>query len=193
MLGALFRPKNDDTKNMALQARDLYAAALSQTRQEIFYRDCGVPDTFDGRFDLLLLHLFMILSPMAEKPEYKALSQAVFDTAFKDMDQTLRERGIGDMGVPKHMRRMMMAFNGRMHAYQAAIAPETLQSVKIDGLKQSSLAEALMRNLYATAPEASVLAAQIAAIETYVRESISQLKAEAGNPVRFAALPEVAS
>ena len=193
MLGALFRPKNDDTKMVAQQARDLYVAALLQMRQEAFYRDCGVPDTFDGRFDLLLLHLFMILSPMAEKPEYKALSQAVFDAAFKDMDQTLRERGIGDMGVPKHMRRMMMAFNGRMHAYQAAIAPETLQSVKIDGLKQSSLAEALMRNLYATAPEASVSAAQIAAMETYVRESISQLKAEAGNPVRFAALPEVAS
>lgn len=193
MLGALFRPKNDDAKMVAQQARELYAAALVQTRQEVFYRDCGVPDTFDGRFDLLLLHLFMILSPMAEKPEYKTLSQAVFDAAFKDMDQTLRERGIGDMGVPKHMRRMMMAFNGRMHAYQAAIAPETLQSVKIDGLKQSTLAEALSRNLYATAPEGSVSAKQVAAMEAYVRESIGQLKAEAGNPVRFAALPEVAS
>ncbi len=116
------------------QAKDLYASALANTRKEIFYRDYGIPDTFDGRFDLLLLHIFIILRRIMGDDNYDELSQDLFDVMFKDMDQTLREMGIGDVGVPKHMKRMMKAFNGRMHAYQSTL---------VEGLEV-----AIARNLY---------------------------------------------
>lgn len=114
-------------------ARAVYAAVLTHIRQPVFYERFGVPDSFDGRFDLLLLHVFILIEASGDA----AFDQALFDATFADMDQTLREMGIGDMGVPKHMRKMMKAFNGRMHAYA-------------DGLEKDDLAGALVRNLYGT-------------------------------------------
>ncbi|MBL4803263.1 MAG: ubiquinol-cytochrome C chaperone family protein [Alphaproteobacteria bacterium] len=134
----LFKKKNPYEQAV----HEVYAEALENTRKKEFYTEYGVPDTFDGRFDLLLLHIFMILNRMLKDSPVNAESfnQALFDETFKDMDQTLREMGIGDMGVPKHMRKMMKAFNGRMHGYQYAI-------------KENTLSFALKNNLYGTAPE----------------------------------------
>ena len=134
MLG-LFKEKNPYVQ----PAKQVYAAILSHIRQPVFYKEFGVPDTFDGRFDLMLLHIFMILHRMLEdgQAEAEAFNQALFDVTFADMDQTLREMGIGDMGVPKHQRKMMKAFNGRMHAYEQA-------------LKDGQLEDTLRRNLYGT-------------------------------------------
>ncbi len=129
MFNKLFKQKNEE-------ARDLYACALISTRKELFYSKYGVADSFDGRFDLLLLHIFIILRRAMGRDDYQKLSQAIFDIMFKDVDQTLRERGIGDVGIPKHMKKMMLAFNGRMHAYQ-------------DALESGDLKEAVARNLYA--------------------------------------------
>ncbi len=130
MFNKLFKQKNTI-------ATDLYANALANTRKEIFYSKHKVPDSFDGRFDLLLLHIFIILRRIKGQGNYDELSQDLFDVMFKDMDQTLREMGIGDVGIPKHMKKMMLAFNGRMHAYEDAISsPEKLKEV-------------VARNLYA--------------------------------------------
>lgn len=129
MFNKLFKQDNRE-------ARDLYARALENTREEIFYDKYGVPDSFDGRFDLLLLHIFIVLHRSMGQDNYNNMSQGLFDVMFKDMDQTLREMGIGDVGIPKHMKKMMKAFNGRMYAYQAAIT---------DG----NLNEVIARNLYA--------------------------------------------
>lgn len=142
--------KKDTHKNYDALAAQLYRAALTQARTPVFYERYGVPDSFDGRFDLLLVHIFLILHSMMDKDDYEDIAQSLFDETFKDMDQVLREMGIGDMGVPKHMRRMMKAFNGRMHAYQYAIAPQSLEKHKIDGLARKSLKEALLSNLYGT-------------------------------------------
>jgi len=150
MFGTLFKQKNKTQQ----VARDLYAQALSNTRAPAFYIDGGVPDTFDGRFDLLMLHLFLILNPLIETPENDAIAQAVFDVTFKDMDQTLREMGIGDMGVPKHQKRMMKAFNGRMHSYKIAIEPESFADKDIKGLGPTTLEGALRRNLFGTVVDA---------------------------------------
>ncbi len=134
MFTGFFKQKSKQTKQ---EAEKLYSAALANVRQEIFYTKYGVPDTFDGRFDLLLLHIFIILQRTMNQDNYKELSQDLFDTMFKDMDQTLREMGIGDMGIPKHMKRMMQGFNGRMHAYHDALcSPDKLKEV-------------IARNLYA--------------------------------------------
>ncbi len=131
----LFKKKNPYEQAV----HDVYATALEHTRKEEFYTEYGVPDTFDGRFDLLLVHIFLVFNRMMKDNEISAadFNQALFDETFKDMDQTLREMGIGDMGIPKHMRKMMKAFNGRMHSYQFAI-------------KENTLVFALKNNLYGT-------------------------------------------
>lgn len=137
-----------NTKNPYEQpARQLYASAFNQARNSGFYMEYGVPDTLDGRFDLLLLHLFLVIHRMKNEGRKGAqLAQALFDVAFADVDQGLRENGIGDMGVPKHMRRMMLAFNGRVHSYAQA-------------LETGDMEAALARNLYGTLEnqDASVL------------------------------------
>lgn len=112
-------------------AKQVYGKILAYARNPFFFAACGVPDDFEGRFDLLTLCIFLVMRSAGDK----AFSQSLFDVMFADMDQTLREMGIGDMGVPKHMRRMMKAFNGRVHAYEAAI--------KADHLK-----EAVKKNIY---------------------------------------------
>lgn len=144
----LFKQKYKNKKKFKKNATDLYACALHNTREEVFYKRYGVPDNFDGRFDLLLLHIFIILHHIMEHDDYEAISQALFDVMFKDMDQTLREMGIGDVGVPKHMKRMMKAFNGRMYNYQVALAPDSVSIEDVEGLTVASLEEVLARNIY---------------------------------------------
>jgi cytochrome b pre-mRNA-processing protein 3 len=134
----LFKSKNPYEQAV----HSVYSKSLENSRNKQFYLEYDVPDTFDGRFDLLLLHIFLVFNRMLKENSVKAegFNQALFDETFKDMDQTLREMGIGDMGVPKHMRKMMKAFNGRMHSYQAAI-------------KENTLSFALKNNLYGTTPD----------------------------------------
>lgn len=134
MFSVLFKQKNKTED----KAEQIYEVALMNTRDVVFYQDYGVPDSFDGRFDLLLLHLFIQLNRIMESKDYNKVSQKLFDITFRDMDQTLREMGIGDMGITKHLKRMMKAFNGRMHAYQDAL--EDKQEIK----------DVLTRNLYGT-------------------------------------------
>ena len=174
MFGHLFKQKEQTGANIKVQARALYAAALEKTREENFYIKGGVPDTFDGRFELLLIHIFLILHRLMDQDKSKNLSQALFDVTFKDMDQTLREMGIGDMGVPKHMRRMMKAFNGRMYNYEMALSPERLDGIYPLEMKKTTLREALMRNLYGTLPEENLpTQEQIDFIENYMLENLS--------------------
>lgn len=147
----------------------VYASALSFSRSPKFYQEYSVPDTLDGRFDLLLLTVFLVMQRMLDEQTEgsrkvaKKFNQALFDETFKDMDQTLREMGIGDMGVPKHMRKMMRAFNGRMHAYENAITTATLK-------------DALIKNLYGTieAPDES----SVVKMEQKIYEVLECLKAQ---------------
>ncbi len=148
MLVRLFKKKDIENKNVQEISDKLYACALLNTRNTVFYEKYGIPDTFDGRFDLLLVHIFIILHVLMSSDKYEVMSQALFDTVFKDMDQTLREMGVGDMGVPKHMKRMMKAFNGRMHSYQWAIDPDSLEGKNMDNIKKLSLNSSLKNNLY---------------------------------------------
>ena len=141
------------------QAKRLYAACLKHSRQPYFYQDYKVPDSFDGRFDLLVLHIFLIIHRLG--PKEAAYNQTLFDVMFADMDQTLREKGIGDMGVPKHMKRMMLAFNGRMHAYE-------------DGIKNDTLKEALKRNLYGTVSK--VKEETLDNMTAYIQKTLKELK-----------------
>ena len=114
----------------------IYGMIVTQAREPLFYRDLGVPDTVNGRFDLLVLHLWMVLrrlKPMAGGVE---LSQALFDRFCDDMDANLREMGVGDLTVPKRMQAFGEAFYGRAAAYDLALAAGA-----------EPLAQALCRNI----------------------------------------------
>ena len=100
----------------------LYAAAVAAARRPYFYTALGVPDTLDGRFDLIGLHAALLIRRLRLLPEPgPTLAQAVFDAMFSDMDIALREMGVGDMSVGKKVKTMWEAFHGRAAAYEAAL------------------------------------------------------------------------
>ncbi|KZD24627.1 ubiquinol-cytochrome C chaperone family protein [Tardiphaga robiniae] len=112
----------------------IYGMIVAQAREPLFYRDLAAPDTVNGRFDMLLLHLWLVLRRMNPKDE---LSQGLFDRFCSDMDDNLRELGTSDMKVPKKMREFGDAFYGRTGAYDAAL-----------GVGREPLAAALSKNIY---------------------------------------------
>jgi cytochrome b pre-mRNA-processing protein 3 len=105
----------------------LYDAIVAAARQPRFYRDMGVPDTVDGRFDMLVLHLTMVVARL--KGENQSLRQKLINRFCDDMDGNVRELGAGDLGVAKKVRRMAEAFQGRYSAYDAATTLAAMQAV----------------------------------------------------------------
>ncbi len=102
----------------------IYGMIVTQAREPLFYRDLGVPDTVNGRFDLLVLHLWTVLRRLRPVTGSAALSQGLFDRFCADMDANLREMGVGDLAVPKRMQAFGEAFYGRSAAYDAALASQ---------------------------------------------------------------------
>jgi cytochrome b pre-mRNA-processing protein 3 len=100
----------------------IYGMIVTQAREPSFYRDLAVPDTVNGRFDLLLMHLWLILRRLKSAAGGPALSQALFDHFCNDMDDNLREMGVGDLTVPKRMQAFGEAFYGRAAAYDLALS-----------------------------------------------------------------------
>src|ERR1700719_304634 len=99
----------------------IYGMIVTQARLPSFYRDLGVPDTVNGRFDLLVLHLWMVLRRFRSAEAAANHSQALFDRFCDDMDANLREMGVGDLTVPQRMRAFGEAFYGRVAAYDLAL------------------------------------------------------------------------
>lgn len=132
----------------------LYRAIVAQARQPVFYAEYGVEDSVDGRFDLLLLHVILVMQRLDAAPDDR---QQLFDMLFADMDRSLREMGVGDMGISKKIKPMIAAYYGRAKTYQDALAASS-----------SELAEALRRNLYR---KANPTEAQIMAMADYVRHA----------------------
>jgi cytochrome b pre-mRNA-processing protein 3 len=134
------------------ESERLYAALVVQARRPGFYEACGVPDTVDGRFDMIALHAFLVLRRLKrDHPATAGLAQGVFDALFADMDGNLREMGVGDLGVAHRIKDMVKAFYGRIAAYEAGLLGD-------DGL----LGHALARNLYRGAgPAADHLARMV--------------------------------
>jgi cytochrome b pre-mRNA-processing protein 3 len=161
----IFRRFRRDPQAATITA--LYGAIVAQARVPAFYLGFGVPDTPEGRFELLVLHLALVCRRLsrveaAEQAAARALSQGVFDMFCRDMDHNLREMGVGDLTVPKTMRRLGEAFYGRLEVYDRALA----------SADPAELAAALARN--AQGPGAPVEAAGLAA---YVRAATDRLEA----------------
>ncbi|HEY5065870.1 MAG TPA: ubiquinol-cytochrome C chaperone family protein [Xanthobacteraceae bacterium] len=104
----------------------LYGMIVAQARHRAFYANFGVPDTVQGRFDLIVLHLVLLLRRLDRTGDRGRLfGQRLFDAFCRDLDGNLREMGIGDLAVPKHMQRFGEAFYGRQATYLAALdAPD---------------------------------------------------------------------
>ncbi|HEX4261954.1 MAG TPA: ubiquinol-cytochrome C chaperone family protein [Acetobacteraceae bacterium] len=145
----------------------LYGAAVAAARDPFFYARLGVPDTLDGRFDLVGLHVCLLIRRLRhDAPPGPALAQAVFDAMFSDMDINLREIGVSDLSVPKRVRAMWEALNGRARAYEAAL----------DAADMAALAAALGRNVWRDASAG-------AAPETLAAIARAQAAGLAGQPL----------
>ena len=156
--------KKDPQESMA---RALYERVVAQAREPVFYRDLGVPDSLDGRFELIMLHAFLVLNRLRrQRAETAGLAQALFDVLFQDMDVSLREMGAGDLGVSHKIKAMVQAFYGRMAAYEAGLQ---------EGEGQDRLEQALARNLYGTveAPDR-----QLRVMASYLRREVAELSTQ---------------
>ena len=146
-------------------SRDLYWRIVEQARQPDFYRHVGVPDSLDGRFELVILHVFMVLHRLKlAGAETADLGQHLFDILFQDMDQCLREIGVGDTGVKVRIKRMVQGFYGRVQAYDTALPASA-----------GELEAALRRNVYGTVDAEE---GDVAAMAAYVRRESEALAAQ---------------
>lgn len=169
MFARLFRPP--PRREAAYR---LYTRTVEAARQPVYYAELGVPDTLDGRFELIALHVALVLRRLSVEPAAKPFAQQVFDAMFADLDRALREMGTGDLGVGAQVKRMASAFYGRARAYERGLSGA------------EDLAEALRRNLYGTAAPS---AAALAAMRTWVEAAAVAL---AGQKVEALERGEVA-
>jgi len=139
----------------------LYRQCVATARQPVFYRDWQVPDTLDGRFDLLILHVILVIFRLKD---YSQETQQLFDILFADMDKNLRQIGVSDIRIAKKMKPLLAAFYGRAKIYEQALAGE-----------DSALSQALARNIYggaAFSPES------LNTLTAYVRQARQMLATE---------------
>lgn len=135
MLGRWFGRKTPEDE----RADMLYRAIVAQARHADLYRHMGVPDTVDGRLEMIFLHCVLVFHRARREGEAgNALAQKVFDIFVTDMDRSLREMGVGDFGVPKRMKAIGKSFYGRAGAYGEPVATADA----------AALAVALRRNLF---------------------------------------------
>jgi len=155
-------------------ARDLFAGIAAQARAPAFYRDLGVPDTFNGRFDLVTLHAWLVLERLgAEGP--RGVSQALINAIFDGFEDALRDQGAGDMGMSRRVKKIADAFYGRLKAYETAAS-------------RAELAEALLRNVYGGEERARVQAGRLADYTLAARVRLAS-SAPATGQVAFGPVP----
>jgi cytochrome b pre-mRNA-processing protein 3 len=117
----------------------LHAQVNAQARQPVFFRELNVADSVDGRFDMVALHAWLVLAWLNAAGQ-DAIARQLMDAIFVGFDEALRDLGNGDMGMGPRMKKLGNAFNGRMHAYEAAAGDET------------AMTEAVLRNVYRGSP-----------------------------------------
>jgi cytochrome b pre-mRNA-processing protein 3 len=151
MFTRLFKRRDD-------ASAPLYAQIVAQARRPEFYTIFHVPDTVDGRFDVLILHAVLFHRRLKGADERAAaLSQAVFDAMFADLDQNVRELGASDVTVGKKVKKMAAAFYGRAAAYDTALGCFRDRPQELEG--------ALGRNVF---PGIEIPGAALRAFAVYV-------------------------
>ena len=122
MIWRLFR--RDDSRNRAIET--LHKRINDASRAPALYTALGVPDSVEGRFECLSLHVILVLRRLETLPPPAAdVAQDLVNSVFLQLDSSLRELGVGDFGVPKRMKKLGAAFYGRAENYGAALATPT--------------------------------------------------------------------
>ena len=159
MIWNLFKRKKS---NQALVERQ-YAEITGAARSPVFYETMGVPDTVMGRFEMISIHLILYLRRTGSAGEAaRALAQDVVDAFFEDVNHSIRELGIGDMGVPKRMKKLARMFYGRVQSYSQAI----------DNGDREALMQALSRNIH---PEAGEGAPSVESLSRWMFDTAARL------------------
>ncbi len=140
-----------------------YGRIVERARDPSFYVAWAVPDTLDGRFELLALHAFLVLNRLKREPQAAEFAQELFDTMFADMDSALREMGAGDLGVGRRVKDMARGFYGRIAVYDRGLDEE------------AELLAGLRRNLFGTAEPSDE---QLDSAAAYVRRQVAALAAQ---------------
>ncbi len=136
-------------RRLQAQALRLYGIAAAAARARILYETYAVPDSFDGRFDALVLMLFLVLERVERdtalaREDADELRRLLLELAVADWDRALREAGVGDLGVGRHIKRMMTAALGRWTAYKDVCGTDA------ERMNKTALAAALARNVWRT-------------------------------------------
>ncbi|HNQ92101.1 MAG TPA: ubiquinol-cytochrome C chaperone family protein [Alphaproteobacteria bacterium] len=146
-------------------ARNLYDLIMDASRQKWFYKDGMVPDTVEGRFEILTLHVGLVVNRLCKPDmgkEGRVLAQTLFDVMFRNLDWSLREMGVGDLAVPRRVKKMMESFKGRTFAYDEALKSGS-----------GEIKHALIRNMYGKVAEPH--AAQLDVMADYVQGCADKL------------------
>lgn len=166
-------------------AERIYGAIVQQARSAAFFEGDGAPDTVEGRFELLTIHMHLTLRRLkAEADGDPRLAQTLFDVFFQNMDDSLRELGVGDLSVGKKIRKMAEAFYGRVGAYEQAL------DAGAEG--RASLVDALSRNVFGedAAPAAAPLADYAIAADAALKDQAAA--AIADGAITFPPAPRLA-
>jgi cytochrome b pre-mRNA-processing protein 3 len=160
VVNILARLLTPDERRMA---STVYAQLMAQARSPWLYEKAKVPDTVDGRFEMLILHLFLLLRRLRDRARYEeefaGFTEAIMELLFDDMDQSLREQGVGDISVGRKVRAISEAVYGRFNAYEEAVE-EGVEAVQ----------EAFIRNVYGTLAPEDIDPAAVDRLQAYFGE-----------------------
>ena len=152
------------------RAHDLYDAIVAQAREPAFYLSAGVPDSVDGRFDMIVMHTVLVGRRLRDCGEAgRSLDQALFDLLFADMDRSLREMGVGDLKVGRRIKVMLKAFYGRAKAYDDALNGSSAGD-------DTAMEDAVRRNLFGTVEPTDTA---VAAMTAYIFAVVDALDEQA--------------
>ncbi|MEE1656434.1 ubiquinol-cytochrome C chaperone family protein [Microvirga sp. CF3062] len=127
----------------------LYKRVATASREPGLYASLGMPDTLEGRFEALSLHMILVLRALRQlPPPADEVAKDLTDAFFRDMDASLREMGVGDTVVPKRMKKIAESFYGRAQSYDGPLSASD----------EAGLASALGRNAYGSEAPAAALA-----------------------------------
>lgn len=149
--------------------RILYDSIVAQSRAEAFYRAMGVPDTMEGRLEVILLHMYLVLERL--RPEGaggEAVSRALIEAFVADMDASMREIGVSDLGVPRRVKRAAAALYERARAYAAA---------QQESAAPAALDEALAQHIYGLPGASQAGSSRLAG---YARDALAALNRQDG-------------
>ncbi len=153
----IFKSKND-----IIRIENFYNNIVILARNKNLYIEGGVPDTLDGRFELIILHCHLFVKRLLEAGlEEKKFAQEIIDYMFKDFDRSLREIGVGDLSVGKKIKFMVSSYYGRANTYQNALIK-----------RGKTIDDALKKNLYGTNTPNEI---QIQYIKVYINNLIKYL------------------